>query len=69
MIEHYTKEGGHFKVGLSANSKHILLQVQNKYGDQAREALTIIEAEHVALLLLGYVEELKNDTRTTSIDW
>lgn len=62
MIEHYTKEGGHFKVGLSANSNHILLQIQNKYGDQAREALTSTEAEHVALLLLDYVKELKNET-------
>jgi D-hexose-6-phosphate mutarotase len=59
MIEHHTKEGGHFKVGLSATSKHILLQVQNKYGDQAREALTVTEAEHIALLLLDYVDEIK----------
>lgn len=59
MIEHYTREGGHFKVGLSATSNHILLQIQNKHGDQARAALTAAEAEHIVLLLLDYIKELK----------
>jgi hypothetical protein len=61
MIEHSTKEGGHFKVGLSSVGNYILLQVQNKYGDQAREALTVVEAEHMALLLLDLVRDLKDD--------
>lgn len=59
MIEYNTKEGGHFKVGMSGTGLHILLQVQNKYGDQAREALTALEAEHVALLLLDFVNQMK----------
>lgn len=59
MIENYTEQGGHFKVGISSDNKYILLQVQNKYGEQAREALTSAEAKRVALLLLNYIEKIK----------
>lgn len=57
MIEHYTKEAGHFKVGLSSTGRHILLQVQNKYGDQAREALTTKEVENIIVLLRACLKE------------
>lgn len=62
MIEYHTSEGGHFKVGMSSVSMYILLQIQNKHGDQAREALTIMEAEHLALLLLDYIKEVKENS-------
>lgn len=59
MIHHNTEDGGHFSVGLSAVGKHILVQVQNKYGDQAREALHPHEAEYLALLIMDSLQKLK----------
>lgn len=59
MIHHNTEEGGHFSIGLSAVGEHILVQVQNKYGDQAREALCPYEAEHLALLIMDSLQKLK----------
>lgn len=61
MIEQQTQSGGHFKVGVSSDGEHILVQIQNKYGDQAREILTLNEAKYMTELLYKAVLEVEND--------
>lgn len=65
MIEHYTKQGGHYKVGLNAVSKHqILLQTQDEEGRQVRVSLTEQETSHLVDLLEKALVDTSNNIPT-----
>ncbi len=65
MLEHYTKQGGHYKVGLNAVSKNeILLQVQDGQGEQVRVSLTEKETRRLVRMLEEALVETSNNMRT-----
>jgi hypothetical protein len=61
MIHHSVADenGAHYAVWLSAVVPRVLVQVQDVYGEQARVALALDEAEHLMDLLKTSIAALK----------